>query len=177
LLLVAWKLKRKNIAKQTWQVLACALATLGLLSLPQSFWNTIFVGRLAKSPHAGTQLVYSAGSGDKRVVDGLLKRGIPINATNHEGSTALHYAAVAGETEIVADLIDRGANVNAVNLWGNSPLHNALASHQTAAAQVLSAHGAKDIQGDEGQRERAAHEIVQRYRKDERSSLMKGQFR
>lgn len=141
---------------------ACALAVLGLLSIPQGFWNTVFVGRLAHGPHAATQLVYSAGCGEKRIVDGLLKRGVPVNATNHEGSTALHYAAGAGETQIVADLIDSGANVNAINLWGNSPLHNALANHQTATAQLLTVHGAKDIQGDEQQRDRAAHEIVRR---------------
>jgi hypothetical protein len=161
-ILIAWKLKRWKIAKQTWQLLACSLVTLGLLSIPQNFWNLVFIGRLAQGPGASTQLVYGAGSGQRRVVIGLLKRGVSVNATNHAGSTALHSAAGAGETGIVSDLIDHGADVNVVNLWGDSPLHMALANHHDAAAQVLSAHGAKDIQGDEKQRERAAHEIVRR---------------
>lgn len=160
-MMVVSRLKDRVTAKQTWQVLGCALATLGLLSIPQIFWDTVFVGRLAQSPRASTLLVYSAGSGEKYVVNGMLKRGVSVNATNREGSTALHFAAGAGQTEIVSDLINHGADVNVVNLWGDSPLHMALANHNAPAAQVLSAHGAKDVYGDEERRKHAAHEIVQ----------------
>jgi hypothetical protein len=160
-MLIVSKLKGRIIAKQTWPIIGCALATLGLLSIPQSFWNMVFVGRLAQSPRASTLLVYSAGSGERHVVNDLLKRGVSVNATDREGSTALHFAAGAGQTEIVSDLLDHGADVNVVNLWGDSPLHIAQANHHASAAQVLSAHGAKDVSGDEEQRKRAAHDIVQ----------------
>ena len=81
---------------------------------------------------------------------------------DRQGNTALHSAAAMGRTEIVVYLMDKGADVNAVNLYGDSPLERASANHQQQVIQFLSAKGAKDIRGDEAQRQRASQEIVSR---------------
>jgi hypothetical protein len=160
--IIVWKLKRRPIRKQSWSVFGFAIAVIALLSLPQSFWDVLFINRLARSPHAPELLVYAAGTGEALTVRGLLKRGIPINANDREGSTALHFAARAGESKLVSYLIGKGADVNAVNLWGDSPLEGAVDNHKTETVQILSEHGAKAIKGDKEQRQRAAHRIVSR---------------
>jgi hypothetical protein len=161
--IIVWKVKHKRVLNRSWIVLGSAVLTLALLSLPQSFWNELFVGQLAKSPHAAELLVYAAGvEGNNKVVHGLLKRGVQVNATDREGNTALHFAASAGRSELVTYLIAQGADINAVNLYGDSPLERAIANHQTEVEQVLTSRGAKDLKGDAAQRDRASKAIVQR---------------
>lgn len=159
---VVWKLKRYSIQNRSWLVVVVACATMVLISLPQSFWDALFVNKLARSSHAAELFVYAAGQGESITVHSLLKNGIAVNATDREGSTALHHAAGAGESKLVCYLVDHGANVNAVNLWGDSPLENAVANHRSDTAHILSAHGGKDIKGDAEQRQRAVHQIVSR---------------
>lgn len=159
---VVWKVKRRAVRTQSWVALGSAVLVLALLSLPQGFWNTLFVGKLATSSHASELLVYAAGEGNARVVRGLLDRGLPVDARDREGNTPLHFAAGAGNAELAAYLIGRGADVNAVNLYGDSPLERATENHRMDVVQVLAAHGGKDLKGDEEQRQRAAKEIVDR---------------
>lgn len=161
--IIVWKAKRNRVLKRSWIALGSALLTLAVLSLPQSFWNELFVGQLASSPHAAELLVYAAGvEGNNTVVRGLLKRGVPINATDSYGNTALHLAAGAGKLELVSYLIAQGAEINAVNLFGDSPLESAIANQQITVEQVLTSHGAKDLKGDAEQRDRATKAIVRR---------------
>ena len=159
---IVWKAKRKVVRNRSWTALCSAVLALGLLLLPQGFWNMIFVGKMAASPRAPELLVYAAGEGQDRVVRGLLQRGVPIDARDREGNTPLHFAAGAGKTELVAYLIGKGADVNAVNLYGDSPLERASANHRMDVVQVLAAHGGKDLKGDAEQRDRASKEIVHR---------------
>jgi hypothetical protein len=159
---IVWKAKRKVVPNRSWIALGSAVLALGLLSLPQGFWNVIFVGKMAASPRAPELLVYAAGEGEDRVVRGLLQRGVPIDARDREGNTPLHFAAGAGRTELVGYLIGKGTDVNAVNLYGDSPLERASANHRMDVVQVLSEHGGKDIKGDAEQRDRASKEIVHR---------------
>ncbi len=154
---ILWKAKRKVVRNRSWIALGSAVLALGLLLLPQGFWNMIFVGKMAASPRAPELLVYAAGEGQDRVVRGLLQRGVPINARDREGNTPFTLPL-----ELVAYLIGKGADVNAVNLYGDSPLERASANHRMDVVQVLSAHGGKDLKGDAEQRDRASKEIVHR---------------
>lgn len=160
--IVVWKLKGYRIRTKSWSIFCLAITVVVLLLLPQDVWSILFINKLARSPYASEFLVSAAGSGESLTVHSLLKHGIPINATNREGSTALHYAAGAGESKLVTYLIDQGANVNAVNLYGDSPLENALSNHKIATANILSEHGGKDLKGDKEQRQRASQQIVSR---------------
>ena len=157
-----WKMKRRRIIRQSWIVLTCAMAVLGLLAIPPGFWDGLFVGHLARSSHAAEFLVYAAATGENGVVRGLLERGLQVNSTDREGNTALHVAAASGRPDMVTYLIGQGAALNATNLYGDSPLERASANHQTAAMQVLSAHGAQDLKGTAEQRDRATKEVVRR---------------
>src|SRR5579875_2113798 len=151
-----WKIKRRSIARRTWISVAAAALTLAILAIPPTFWDTLFVGKLARSPHAAEFLVYAAATGESAVVHGLVTRGVPINAIDREGETALHTAAATGQTQMVSYLLKRGAPIDMLDLYGDSPLERASASHQTAVVQLLSARGAKDIKGTPEQRNRAS---------------------
>ena len=160
---IIWKLRRKSVLKRSWLAIGSAGLRLGLLLLPQSFLNRIFIGQLAGSPHAAELLVRAAGvDGDSQVVHGLLEHGVKVNATDREGNTALHLAARAGRMDVVSYLIAQGADINAVNAYGDSPVAWAADSHQTVAEQMLKAHGGKCLRGDAEQRERASHAFVKR---------------
>lgn len=160
--LIVWKAKRKTVRNSSWMAVGSAVLVLGLLSLPQGFWDVLFIGKLARSPHAARFLVDAAGSGRARVVRGLLERGVPIDSRDREGNTPLHFAAAAGNTQLVAYLLGKGAEVNALNLYGDSPLERAAANHRFEVVQTLSEHGGKDLKGDAEQRDRASEEIVRR---------------
>ena len=159
---IAWKIRKKNVQRETWIALGAAALVLMILLIPSNFWDRIFIGKLASSSHSAEFLIRAAGSGEQGIVKALLERGISPNATDRQGNTALHSAAAMGRTEIVVYLMDKGADVNAVNLYGDSPLERASANHQQQVIQFLSAKGAKDIRGDEAQRQRASQEIVSR---------------
>lgn len=141
--------------------MACAAVVLGELSIPQEFWNRVFVSKLASSSNSAEFLVRAAGEGELGTLKALVTRGVPIGATNYEGSTALHYAACAGKPAVVRYLIGAGANVNAVNHYGDSPLVCAKAKGESAMVQMLEAAGGREIQGTEEQRNRAIKEMVE----------------
>lgn len=160
--IAVWKLRRFHVARQAWVLMGLASSMLVLTILPQTLLDTLFVSQLAKSSHAQELMVYAAGNGESLVVRGMLRHGVPVNGTDHEGDTALHFAAAAGENRLVSLLLDRGAAVNAVNLYGDSPLLAATQNHRDGTAQLLKDRGGRVLQGDEQQRARAAHDIVQR---------------
>jgi hypothetical protein len=159
---IAWKIRKKNVQRETWIALGAAALVLMILLIPSNFWDRIFIGKLTSSSHSAEFLIRAAGSGEQGIVKALLERGISPNATDRQGNTALHSAAAMGRTEIVVLLMDKGADANALNLYGDSPLERASANHQQQVIQILSSKGAKDIRGDEAQRQRASQEIVRR---------------
>ena len=74
-------------------------------------------------------LVEAARWGDLALVQQLVARGIPVDATEEDGVSALICAASAGEVEIIDYLIDHGANVNATSCrYGRTPLMALLAA-------------------------------------------------
>lgn len=162
IILCIWKIKRYTIARSTFVLVLAAVGVLGILSIPQSFFDWMFVDHLVHSPEASKLFVYAAAEGEKRVVDGMLQRGIRPDVRDASGNTALHMAAGAGQLEMATLLVERQAPVNAINLYGDSPLAFASANHHGDVQKLLEQHGGKVIQGDAEQRERATHEIVRK---------------
>jgi ankyrin repeat protein len=92
-----------------------------------------------------TALHCATWKGHLEVVKFLLKAGADVHAQNsndHWGTTPLHAAAHANQTAIVQLLIDTGADVNAKDMNGKTPLHHTTFHKATAAAKLLTKHGA-----------------------------------
>ncbi|QEE31045.1 ankyrin repeat domain-containing protein [Terriglobus albidus] len=162
IILCIWKIKRYSIARSAFVVVLASVGALGVLSIPQSFFDWIFVGRLAHSPRASELFVHAAEEGEKGVVRGMLQQGVPVDARDARDNTALHTAAASGETAIAELLIEHHAPINALNLYGDSPLVIANRAHQSAIQRLLVQHGGQVIEGDEEQRDRATAEFVRR---------------
>jgi hypothetical protein len=154
--------RKRSLSRCYWLTLASAIVTLGVLSIPPQFWQRAFIGTFAKSPHAGDLMVYEAAEGDVRTVRGCLEHGVPLTATNFEGSTAVYTAAVGGSLPVIKMLVSKGADLNAVNSYGDSPLEAAAETRHTDVAAFLKAHGASQIRGTPEQRQAASAAIVSR---------------
>lgn len=171
LLLLAWVIvlagmivrsliKRRNIWKHVWVMLGLALAVFAVLSLPYSFWQRVFVGRLASGPYGAELMDYAAASGEIGLVKAFISHGVSVNAVDREGKTGTHAAAAGGSVAVLKYLMSQGANLNALDRYGDSPLEIAAASGQNEAVKFLQAQGAKRIRGDDAQREKASRDIV-----------------
>jgi hypothetical protein len=160
--MLVWKLRKRQIRKLSYASALIAVTILGVLLLPQGFWDRVFVEQLAKSPHAAELLVNAAGAGELGTVQAMLKRGISINAVDHTGDTPLHMAAALGNEKMVSYLIQNGARVNALNLYGDSPLERAASMFHPNVVAILAANGGQDIKGDAEQRNLASKQIVAR---------------
>lgn len=132
----------KAVSWWRWASLAIAISLLLLLAVPYGTWQRLSADRLASGPHAPEFLNYAAASGNLRLVEIFLRKGIDVNTQDAEGSTALYGAAVEGQMKIIDLLIARGADVNRRNKWGHSPLYAARASKHEDAVRILEAHGA-----------------------------------
>lgn len=156
------KIRKREIAPTRLAALVLAVSLLVLGELPDGFWQRVFISRMATSPRAGDLLVYAAYRGDLGTVRGFILHGVPVGAIEHaEWRTALHGAAVKGDTQTLRYLASKGANVNALDRFGDSPLELAASRGNQKAAEFLIERGAKRIRGDEGQRQKAIHDIVQ----------------
>ena len=92
-----------------------------------------------------TALHCATWKGNRQCIVFLLKAGADVHAHNsndHWGTTPLHAAAHANQTTIVQLLIDAGAAVNAKDMHGKTPLHHTTFHKATAAAKILTKHGA-----------------------------------
>ncbi|MGA7313662.1 MAG: ankyrin repeat domain-containing protein [Silvibacterium sp.] len=151
---------KRPLSTWYWSTLASAILTLGFLSLPASFWQWMFIGTFATSPHAADLMVYEAAAGDVRTVRRYLDHGVPLTARNYEGSTAAFTAAAGGSLLMVEMLFSKGIDLNATNSYGDSPLEAATENGHIEVAGFLKRHGAIQIRGTEEQRSAAAHAIV-----------------
>lgn len=159
-----WNLfkKKRRASGGRWLAIGAIVLLFVMGSLPEGFWERVFISRMAASPHAGDLMLHAAYRGDLAVVRGFVAHGVPIDAKDRSyWRTALHGAASKGDINIIRFLSSSGANINAVDRSGDSPLELALANHQEAAADVLAALGAKRIHGDQAQRDKAIHDKVQ----------------
>lgn len=154
--------KKKRISRGRWLSIGAIVVLFAVGSLPEGFWERVFVSRMATSTHSGDLILYAAYRGDLATVRGLVAHGVSIDAKDRAyWRTALHGAASKGDISIIRFLASSGANLNSVDRSGDSPLELALANHQEAAANVLAALGAKRIQGDHAQRDKAIHDQVE----------------
>ncbi|HEY1267448.1 MAG TPA: ankyrin repeat domain-containing protein [Candidatus Binatia bacterium] len=148
-----------------------------LISTPYGFWQRLFIGKLAKGPHAVEFIQDAAAVGDLATVRAFLETGIGVDAIDRGGATALHAAAVGGQVRVAEYLFAQGANVNAVNLYGDSPLENAESMNRREVAQFLASHGAKRIRGTDEQRKKVADEIfreqMEQFNKESEESFNK----
>lgn len=154
--------RRRTLSIWYWSAVTGAVVTLGILSIPPAFWQWSFIGVFAKSPRAPDLMTYDAAEGDVRTVRGYLQQGVPLNASNYEGSTAAFTAAAGGSLSTLDMLAGRGADLNRTNLYGDSPLEVAIENHHDSVAAFLKAHGALQIQGTPEQRQAASESIVRR---------------
>jgi hypothetical protein len=171
LLLIAWVavvvaliarnlLKRRAIQRQVWIILGLAGLVFGVLSLPYGLWQRVFVSRLVAKPHPGEFLTYAAATGDLGTVKALLSHGLSVSTTDRQGRTGLHAAAATGRMNVLQYLVSHRADLNAIDRFGDSPLEVASSGGQNQAAKFLTDRGAKQIRGDDVQRQNAIREIV-----------------
>lgn len=154
--------RRRSLSKWCWSTLAVAILVFGTLSIPPEFWQWLMIGTFAASPHASDLMVSDAAEGDVRTVRGYLEHGIPLTATNYEGSTAAFAAAAGGSLPMIEVLAAQGADLNATNLYGDSPLEAASENGHTSIVAFLKAHGALQIRGTPEQRDAASQSIVRK---------------
>lgn len=154
--------RKRSLSKWYWSTLASVVLTLGVLSIPAAFWQWAFIGTFARSQHAGDLMVYAAAEGDVRTVRGYLEHGVPLTATNYEGSTAAFAAAAGGSLPMIEMLMSKGTDPNATNSYGDSPLEAATENGHSNVSAFLKAHGASRARGTSEQREAATAAIVRR---------------
>lgn len=154
-------IKKNEIATRRWIGLGLGVALFVLMTMPEGFWQRVFVSQMAASPRAGDLLVYAAYRGDLGTVKALISHGVPIDAADHgDWRTAVHAAAVGNDVQALGYLISAGANVNALDRAGDSPLEIAFSRGQEKSAQFLTEHGAKRVRGDDAQHQKAINDKV-----------------
>ena len=100
-------------------------------------------------PEPGATALHRAAlTGDRALVDSLLRAGADPGAGDQAGAQPLHYAARAGRREVVALLVDHGARVDAAADGGVTPLHEAAARGHPAVVELLIGAGASADQSD-----------------------------
>ena len=91
---IVWKAKRKVVRNRSWIALGSAVLALGLLSLPQGFWNVIFVGKMAASPRVYVPRNSSStrrGEGEDRVVEDADSYSEEFRLTQGIGKETPHF--------------------------------------------------------------------------------------
>ena len=98
---------------------------------------------LARDPSGNTTLITACLSGEKmELVQLLLDKGVPVNASNTNGYTALILASERGNPEIVKLLLQMKADVNAQSNSGMSALMMAAMRNRLEALRLLLDGGA-----------------------------------
>lgn len=88
-------------------------------------------------PDGTTPLMTAVSLGRHDLIEDLLARGAPVDATDVAGGTALHHAAHAGD-EVACDLLlAAGADPTARDGLGRSPADHAVAAGHVALALRL----------------------------------------
>jgi hypothetical protein len=165
-------IRRNRISQARWVCLALVVVLFVLPSLPDVFWQRVFISRMAASHYAGDLIVFAAYGGHPGTVTAYISHGVPVDSTDRgDRRTALHAAALAGNVQTISFLVSKGANINALDRSGDSPLELAAEGGHKDAAEFLAAHGARRIHGDEAQH----HQAIQDRVRDDINEMMGSQ--
>jgi hypothetical protein len=154
--------RKRSLSKWYWLTLSSAILVIGVLSIPPTFWQLLFIRSFSSSPHAADLMISDAAEGDLGTVRAYLEHGVPLTAIDYEGSTAAFAAAAGGSLPMIEMLAARGANLDTTNAYGDSPLEAASENGHAPVVAFLKAHGASQIRGTPEQREAASEAIVRK---------------
>ena len=101
-----------------------------------------------ESYYYGSALHYAARAGRVDLARELTLRGIRLDRCDIEGCTALHLAACEGHVDMVALLLHHGADARATTEFGSTALDMAQRNGLIVVAELLSAHLARNSQGE-----------------------------
>ncbi|CAF1008766.1 unnamed protein product [Rotaria sp. Silwood1] len=119
-----------------------------------------------KNRYGVSPLLLCAESGNRELVQALVKAGADVNITPQgelaeenflAGQTPLFGAAKKGHVEICEYLIENGANVNAITMTGATPLYTATEEGHLDVVILLIRYGADVNQSPKGQVARDLH--------------------
>lgn len=91
----------------------------------------------AKDVQGSTPLLNAAYSGQKVVVDFLIKKGADLDSLNTYKYTPLHYSILRRHIGVAEMLIKAGADPNISNVWGYTPLHTCAGRNFLKEAEFL----------------------------------------
>ena len=95
-----------------------------------------------RRPNGATLLHLAAISGQRPLLEYLMRNGVGVDAATHEAVTPLQVAAQDGNTEAVQTLLEHGAGTTAVNFRGDNVLIVAIkGGHASVVKQLLSSGG------------------------------------
>jgi ankyrin repeat protein len=83
-------------------------------------------------------LHYTAATGDRKIAEMLIAKGVDLNARDGIGETPLHLAVRKGQEGVAELLISKGADINIQNNKGQTPLQ--MMADRAAIYQVLPQH-------------------------------------
>jgi ankyrin repeat protein len=90
----------------------------------------------------GESFIDAAKNNDLTKVQGLLQRGVDVNAKNDHGETSLMLASEQGYLAMVKLLLEKGADVNAADAYGRTALMGASGNDHIEVAKLLLDKGA-----------------------------------
>jgi len=89
-----------------------------------------------------TPLHYAVHTGNRRMIEELLKETIPLDLQNNDGQTVLHMAVIHQFNDIVLTLLTHKATPNLSDKHGLTPLYYAMVGCNRIIAEHLIKHGA-----------------------------------
>jgi ankyrin repeat protein len=109
------------------QVLECMADSKKAVALYTTFahdnWKSLKIDRQYEIQRMGDNVILLASAfGHLRVVEALLKQGVPIDTQTYFGKTALFYAIENRHLAIIKLLLDYGADSTKCNQYNETPL-------------------------------------------------------
>ncbi|XP_020591768.1 potassium channel AKT2 [Phalaenopsis equestris] len=96
---------------------------LAITTKHKGIFNLLYHFACTSNPNAGGELLYLAAKrNDLATIKELLKQGLNIDSTNHEGLTALEVALAEKHVDLAKYLIMNGANIETVNVHGRETM-------------------------------------------------------
>jgi len=91
----------------------------------------------------GQNLLHEAiASGQSRVSEELISRGVDVNHQDNEGRSPLHYAVIHHAAHVAKLILDSGGNLSIADSHGNTPLWAAVHQVDQNMVRLFMTHGA-----------------------------------